>query len=78
MENRVKIQLTVFFLLNYFHIPEFKKKYTELTFYPIFKILVPKSLKTEIVFNFFFFKLRVIIRSKNDQKAKIYLFFHQI
>ena len=68
----MKIQVTVFFLLNYFHVPEFKKKYTELNFYPIFKILVPKSLKIEVVFKkIYFFKLRGIIRSKNDQKAKI-------
>ena len=68
----MKIQLTVFFLLNYFHVPEYKKKYTDLTFYPIFKILVPKSLKIDVVFKKkFFFKLRGIIRSKNDQKDEI-------
>jgi len=49
-ENRVKTQLTVFFWLNYIHVPEIIKKYTELSFYSILKILAPKSFKIKVVF----------------------------
>ena len=55
-------------------------KYTELTFYPIFKILSPKSFKKISSFQKIYIlkNLRCIKNSNNYKKAKIQLFFHQI
>ena len=55
------------------------KNYCDLSFYPIFNILVPDSFKKQKVFQKNVLKnLRGIKWSKNDRKIQIMVFFHKI
>ena len=54
------------------------KNYCDLIFYPIFKILVPNSLKKQSFPNKCLKNLRGIKGSKNDRKIQIMVFFHKI
>ena len=54
---------------SYIHVPEMLKNYCDLSFYPIFNILVPDSFKKQKVFQKNVLKnLRGIKWSKNERK----------
>merc|ERR1712082_373409 len=69
-ENRIKTQLPAFFF--HFWNMNINKKYLnhcELSFYPIFKILAPKSSKKQVVLKKIYFKtFKGVNGSKNYQK----------
>ena len=54
------------------------KNYCELSFYPIFNILVPNSLKKQSFPRKCFKNLKGIKGSKNYRKIQIMVFFHKI
>ena len=81
-ENRVKTQLPAFFF-NFWNM-NINKKYLnhcELIFYPIFKILAPKSSKKQVVLKKIYKKKWGGLRGpKNDRKWPKYqnlVFFHK-